>query len=245
VVSILSRVTVVSARGLVKSFGRGRAARVVLEGADLEVAPGEVVAVLGRSGSGKSTLLHLLGALDRPDRGALTVAGTRLERAGERALTDFRRRHVGFVFQFFHLVPELTGEENVLLPARLLGKGSRASPRGRELIADLDLEHVAGALPHTLSGGEQQRFALARALVNEPELVLADEPTGNLDTDSGAAVLRLLRELAGADGRAVVLVTHEPAAAAIADRVLRLEGGRLLGAGRGPPRAVGTAAATG
>jgi ABC-type lipoprotein export system ATPase subunit len=221
-------VTVVSARGLVKTFGRGRAARAVLDGADLDVAPGEVVAVLGRSGSGKSTLLHLLGALDRPDRGTLEVAGTQLERADERALTEFRRRHVGFVFQLFHLLPELTGEENVMLPARLAGGGGRARRRGHSLIARLELEHVAGALPHTLSGGEQQRFALARALVNEPQLLLADEPTGNLDAESGTNVLALLRELAADEGRAVVLVTHEHEAAAIADRVLRLEAGRIV-----------------
>jgi len=228
-------VTVVSARGLVKRFGRGRASRVALDGADLEVAPGEVVAVLGRSGSGKSTLLHVLGGLDRPDAGTLTVAGTRLERAGDRKLTGFRRRHVGFVFQFFHLIPELTGEENVVLPARLLG-GRGSASRGRELIARLGLSHVANALPHTLSGGEQQRFALARALVNDPQLVLADEPTGNLDVDSGASVLTLLREVAFERGRAVVLVTHEVEAAAIADRVVRLDEGRLAPAHHAPSR---------
>ena len=240
--SILSRVTVVSARGLVKTFGRGRAARRVLDGADLDVAAGEIVAVLGRSGSGKSTLLHLLGALDRPDAGTISVAGRRLERAGEGALTDFRRRHVGFVFQFFHLVPELSGEENVLLPGRLLGGEAGATRRGRELVARLGLEEVAGALPHTLSGGEQQRFAIARALVNDPELVLADEPTGNLDAESGAVVLGLLREIAARDGRAVVLATHDREAAAIADRVVWMGDGRLEPAHRTPPRAARAAA---
>jgi ABC-type lipoprotein export system ATPase subunit len=229
--SILSPVTVVSARGLVKTFGQGRTARTVLDGINLEVTRGEIVAIKGRSGSGKSTLLHLLGALDRPDGGALTVAGTRLERASERTLTDFRRRRVGFVFQFFHLVPELTGEENVVLPARLISSGPSAVRRGRRLIAELELEHVADALPHTLSGGEQQRFAVARALVNDPALVLADEPTGNLDADSGRRVLAILREIAANDGRAVVLVTHEPEAAAIADRVLHLNEGRLVPGG--------------
>jgi len=235
-VSILSRVTVVSARGLVKTFGRGRAARRVLDGADLEVAGGEIVAVLGRSGSGKSTLLHLLGALDRPDGGTISVAGRRLERAGERALTDFRRHHVGFVFQFFHLVPELSGEENVLLPGRLLGGEAAAARRGRDLVARLGLEEVAHSLPHTLSGGEQQRFAIARALVNDPALVLADEPTGNLDAESGAVVLGLLREIAARDGRAVVLVTHDREAAAIADRVLWMGDGRLEPERGSPPR---------
>ena len=242
-VSILSRVTVVSARGLVKTLGRGRAARCVLDGADLDVAAGEIVAVLGRSGSGKSTLLHLLGALDRPDGGTISVAGRRLERAGERALPDFRRPHVGFVFQFFHLVPELSGEENVLLPGRLLGGEAAAARRGRELVARLGLEEVAHAMPHTLSGGEQQRFAIARALVNDPELVLADEPTGNLDAESGTVVLRLLREIAARDGRAVVLVTHDRDAAAIADRVLWMGDGRLEPERGSPPRGVRVGAA--
>ena len=219
--------TVVSARGLIKTFGRGRAARRVLDGAGLDVAAGEVVAVIGRSGSGKSTLLHLLGALDRPEAGSVSVAGQRLEGASERALTEFRRHHVGFVFQFFHLVAELSGEENVLLPARLLGGEEGAARRGRELITRLGLDTVAGSLPHTLSGGEQQRFAIARALVNDPEIVLADEPTGNLDAESAHVVLDILRGVAAEDGRAVVLVTHDREAARIADRVLVLRDGRL------------------
>jgi ABC-type lipoprotein export system ATPase subunit len=217
------------ARGLVKSFGEGRAARRVLDGADLEVAAGEVVAVIGRSGSGKSTLLHLLGGLDRPEAGHVEVAGEPVTGVGERALSALRRRRIGFVFQFFHLLPELTGEANVLLAARLRGAHPDAERRGRELIARLGLGPVAGSLPHQLSGGEQQRFAIARALVNDPAVLLADEPTGNLDVEAGAQVLELLR--AGADeGRAVVLVTHERAAAAIADRVLRLDAGRLVAA---------------
>jgi ABC-type lipoprotein export system ATPase subunit len=218
---------VVSARGLVKTFGDGRAARRVLDGAELEVASGEIVAVLGRSGSGKSTLLHVLGGLDRPEAGVVEVAGRRVTGAGERALSALRRAHIGFVFQFFHLLPELTGEANVLLAGRVRGADPAALERGRGLVDRLGLRPVAGSLPHQLSGGEQQRFAIARALVNDPDLLLADEPTGNLDTEAGAGVLALLRELA-AEGRAVVLVTHEAAAAAIADRVLRLDGGRLV-----------------
>ena len=217
---------VVRARGLVKTFGQGRAARRVLDGADLDVTAGEIVAVLGRSGSGKSTLLHVLGGLDRPEAGTVAIAGEPVTGAGERRLSDLRRRHVGFVFQFFHLLPELSGEENVLLAARVRGADRAAAARGRALVDRLGLRHVARSLPHQLSGGEQQRFAIARALVNDPALVLADEPTGNLDAESGAAVLGLLRGLAD-EQRAVVLVTHEPAAAAIADRVLRLESGRL------------------
>ena len=219
----------VRAHGLVKSFGDGRAARRVLDGAELTVERGEVVVVLGRSGSGKSTLLHLLGGLDRPEAGTVELGGEALTGASERALSALRRRRVGFVFQFFHLLPELTGEANVLLAGRVRGAHPDAERRGRELVDRLGLRAVADSLPHQLSGGEQQRFAIARALVNDPAVLLADEPTGNLDVEAGAEVLALLR--AGADeGRAVVLVTHEAAAAGIADRVLRLEGGRLVAA---------------
>jgi ABC-type lipoprotein export system ATPase subunit len=217
---------VVRARGLVKTFGEGRVARRVLDGADLEVQAGEVVAVLGRSGSGKSTLLHLLGGLDRPQAGSIELAGVDVARASERELSALRRRHVGFVFQFFHLLPELSGEANVLLAGRMRGALPGAPARGGELIDRLGLRHVAASLPHQLSGGEQQRFAIARALVNDPALLLADEPTGNLDAEAGTEVLRLLR--AGADeGRAVVMVTHEAGATAMADRVLRLADGKL------------------
>jgi ABC-type lipoprotein export system ATPase subunit len=220
-------VTVVDARGLVKTYGRGRAARRVLDGADLVARPGELVAVVGRSGSGKSTLLHLVGGLDRAEAGTITVAGRRIDGRPERELTQIRRRTVGFVFQFFHLIPELTGEENVLLPARLPGTRNGALARGRELIVGLGLEDAARRLPHELSGGEQQRLAVARALVHDPPLVLADEPTGNLDAEAGAAVLGLLRA-AASGARAVVLVTHDEAATAQADRVVRLRDGRLV-----------------
>jgi len=217
---------VLSARGLVKAHGKGRAARRVLESASLDVHRGEVVAVVGRSGSGKSTLLHLLGGLEQADAGQITVAGQRLDRLRERELTRLRGRAIGFVFQFFHLVPELTGAENVELPARLPGAPPGALPRARALVERLELGHVADRLPHELSGGEQQRFAVARALVHDPPLVLADEPTGNLDPQAARTVLDLLRAAAG-EGRAVLLVTHEAAATAIADRVLRVEDGRL------------------
>jgi len=220
--------SVVEARGLVKTFGEGRAARRVLDGADLDVRAGEIVAVLGRSGSGKSTLLHVLGGLDRPEAGSVHVAGERVTGATERSLSALRHRRIGFVFQFFHLLPELSGEDNVLLAGRVRGADAAAVARGRALVDRLGLRDVAGSLPHQLSGGEQQRFAIARALVNDPALVLADEPTGNLDAQAGAHVLELLRGLAG-DGRAIVLVTHEDSAAGIADRVLRLEGGKLVG----------------
>jgi ABC-type lipoprotein export system ATPase subunit len=217
----------VMARGLVKTFGEGRAARRVLDGADLVVEAGEVVAILGRSGSGKSTLLHLLGGLDRPEAGTIEIDGAAVTGVGERELSALRRRRVGFVFQFFHLLPELTGEANVLLAGRVRGAHPDATARGQELIDGLGLRGVAQALPSTLSGGEQQRFAIARALVNDPAVLLADEPTGNLDVEAGAEVLRLLRAGA-AGGRAVVMVTHERAAAEIADRVLTLHDGRLV-----------------
>jgi ABC-type lipoprotein export system ATPase subunit len=217
-------VGVLEARGITKTVGRGRAARLVLDRAALAVDAGEVVAVLGRSGSGKSTLLHLLGGLDRPDAGEIVLAGTSLTAQRPRGLALTRLRHVGFIFQSFQLIAELSGAENVMLPARLPGAPRGGERRGRRLIDELGLTGVADHLPHELSGGEQQRFAIARALVNDPELVLADEPTGNLDAESGATVLALLRHLSG---RAVVIVTHEPDAAATADRVLRLSDGRL------------------
>ncbi len=220
------RMGTIAATGLVKAFGEGRAARRVLDGADLTVQAGEVVAVLGRSGSGKSTLLHLIGGLDRPDAGSIEVAGEAVTGASEARLSELRRRRIGFVFQFFHLLPELSGEANVLLAGRVRGAHPDAVRRGRDLIDRLGLRDVAGSLPSRLSGGEQQRFAIARALVNDPAVLLADEPTGNLDVEAGAEVLRLLR--AGADeGRAVVMVTHEDAATHIADRVLTLRDGRL------------------
>jgi ABC-type lipoprotein export system ATPase subunit len=219
--------TVVRARAVTKTFGTGRAARTVLRGADLDVAAGELVAVVGRSGSGKSTLLHVLAGLDRADSGTIEIAGGRVDGVRDAQLTALRARAIGFVFQFFHLVPELTGEENVLLPTRVRGSSNGGPSRARELIDRLDLRDVARSLPHELSGGEQQRFAIARALVNDPPVVLADEPIGNLDPVSGAVVLSLLRGVAD-DGRAVAMVTHQPEAAAIADRVLRLEDGRLV-----------------
>ena len=220
--------TVVRARGLTKTFGVGRAARTVLRGVDLDVAAGELVAVVGRSGSGKSTLLHVLAGLDRIDSGSISIAGVQVDGASDRAITDLRGRSIGFVFQFFHLVPELTGLENVLLPTRARPSPNGAVGRASALIERLDLRDVARSLPHELSGGEQQRFAIARALVNDPPVVLADEPIGNLDPASGSVVLALLRAAAD-EGRAVAMVTHQPEAAAIADRVVRLEDGRIVG----------------
>jgi ABC-type lipoprotein export system ATPase subunit len=214
-------------RGLCKSVGEGRAARRVLDGVDLDVWPGELVAVVGPSGSGKSTLLHLAGGLERPDAGRIEIAGMRLDGRPDRVLARLRARHLGFVFQAFHLVPELSGEDNVRLATRFAADGGRGGPRRAAALVDaLGLREVAQSLPAQLSGGEQQRFAVARALVNDPQLVLADEPTGNLDAGAGAGVLALLRGAASA-GRGVLVVTHDPAVTASADRVVALREGRL------------------
>jgi ABC-type lipoprotein export system ATPase subunit len=196
----------------------------VLQEVSLSVRAGETVAVLGRSGSGKSTLLHLLGGLDDPDAGTIELAGQPLTGVRARALARMRLRHIGFVFQQFQLVEECSGLENVLMPTRLPGAPRGGAQRAAALIERLGIDHVAEHLPHELSGGEQQRFALARALVNEPELVLADEPTGSLDAENGASVLELLR---GLGRRSVVVVTHEPEVAAVADRVVQLRDGQL------------------
>ena len=220
------RDAVVVAKGVTKAVGRGRGRRAILGGVDLVVQAGELVAITGRSGSGKSTLLHVLGGLDAPDGGSVRLAGREVAGASERELSELRRASVGFVFQFFHLVPELSGEANVMLAARLPGGDPGSPARAQRLIDELGLRDVAGSLPHELSGGEQQRFAIARALVADPPVILADEPTGNLDEVAGSVVVELLRGAAD-DGRAVVVVTHEPETVAVADRVLRLEGGRL------------------
>ncbi|HEY0343061.1 MAG TPA: ABC transporter ATP-binding protein [Solirubrobacteraceae bacterium] len=213
-------------RGLTKTVGAGRVARCVLDGVDVDVAAGELVAVVGPSGSGKSTLLHLAGGLDEPDAGDVEIAGTRLRGRSDTALARLRARHLGFVFQAFHLVPELSGEENVRLAARFGRTRTQARARAAELIDAMGLRAVAGSHPAQLSGGEQRRFAVARALVNDPVLVLADEPTGNLDAESGALVLSLLRA-ATRHGRGVLVVTHDPAVTTSADRVLALSDGHL------------------
>jgi ABC-type lipoprotein export system ATPase subunit len=216
----------VVARGVVKSFGSGRASRRVLDGVDIEVRAGELVSIVGRSGSGKSTLLHVLGGLERPDAGSVAVDGERLEELGERALGRLRARRIGFVFQFFHLVPELTGADNVALPARLPGAPTGGRLRAAQLVDELGLASVAGSLPHTLSGGEQQRFAIARALVNDPVVILADEPTGNLDRAAAEQVVGLLAG-AAERGCAVIVATHDAEVGAVADRILTLRDGRL------------------
>ena len=216
----------VEARGLAKTYRQGETDVHALRGVDVAVERGSFVAVMGPSGSGKSTLLHLVGALDTPTSGSLVIGGRSLEGLDDRALTELRRDRIGFVFQFFNLLPTLTAEENVALPALIAGE--RSPDRAAQLLARVGLEDRSDHLPSQLSGGEQQRVSIARALLREPDLVLADEPTGNLDTKSGGAVLGLLRTIA-TEGQTVVMVTHDPSAAGLADRVIFLQDGLVAG----------------
>ncbi|MEW5881877.1 MAG: ABC transporter ATP-binding protein [Pseudomonadota bacterium] len=210
--------------GLAKRFGR----RPILDGLDLDLAGGEYVAIVGESGAGKSTLLNLIAGLDVPDAGRIEIGGQALDRLDEDARTRLRRTKVGFVFQAFHILPHLTVGQNVELPLVLLGVApAERAARVQELLAAVGLGERGGSWPRELSGGELQRVALARALVHRPALVLADEPTGNLDPETADGVLRLLARTIKARGATGILVTHSPHAASTADRVLRLERGRL------------------
>lgn len=220
-------------RGITKEYvGEGDDVFAVRE-VDLQVAAGEFVAVMGRSGSGKSTLLNVIGGLERPTTGSVEVGGRRLDKLGDAALTEFRRDKIGFVFQFFNLLPTLTVAENVALPARLAGRSSGLGAKVSGLLARFGLTDRANFRPHKLSGGEMQRAAIARALINDPSLVLADEPTGNLDTRLAAEVLQDLRIAADERGCTVVLVTHSAEAARYADRRFLMADGRLS---IGPPQ---------
>jgi putative ABC transport system ATP-binding protein len=204
--------------------------REVLKGVDLEVQRGEHIALLGQSGSGKSTLLHLIAALDAPSTGSIRFEDIDLGALGEPGRSLWRRRHVGFVYQFINLLPTLTVLENVLLPLELNGAaGNPAAAYGKELLSEVGLAERAGAYPDRLSGGEQQRVAIVRALVHQPTLVLADEPTGNLDAETGEAVLNLLDRLVKRQGHTLLMVTHSPEVALRADRIVRLSDGRLQG----------------
>jgi putative ABC transport system ATP-binding protein len=203
----------------------------------MDVAAGEVVAVMGPSGSGKSTLLNLIAGLDRPTAGTVTVAGRRIDNLGESALARFRARHVGIIFQFFNLLDDLTVEDNVLLPAQLAGASRRqARARAGELLARMGIEEQRNAYPARMSGGQRQRVAIARALVNQPAVLLADEPTGALDTATGQEIGRLLREL-NQGGQTLVLVTHDPdLAERYVARIVRIVDGRLAGVPAGASR---------
>jgi len=216
-------------RDLVKRYETGGDEPLtVLEDLSLQVEAGEIVAVVGESGTGKSTLLHLIGALDRPTSGTVRFAGTDVFAKDDEALADFRNRSIGFVFQFHHLLPEFTALENVAMPA-LIQHRSLADVRGRaeELLDILGLGHRSDHQPSALSGGEKQRVAVARALMNEPDLVLLDEPTGNLDARTAEPLHREIERLSRELGQTFVIVTHNPSLAHIADRILRLELGRL------------------
>ena len=224
----------VEIRGLTKVFGSGETEVRALDGVDLEVVEGEMMAIMGPSGSGKSTLLHLLGALETPTSGSISLAGRDFAGLDDKSLTLLRREGIGFVFQFFNLLPALTAEENVLLPALIAGKRSKETEsRARELLERVGLGPRAEHLPSELSGGEQQRVSIARALLMEPKLVLADEPTGNLDSHSEAQVLELLQELNRQERHTIVMVTHDPGAAATAGMVVFLRDGKVAGAVEG------------
>jgi lipoprotein-releasing system ATP-binding protein len=218
----------VVARGLWKAYRDGRRTVEVLKGVDLEVSAGELVAVVGPSGSGKSTLLHLLGALDTADKGVIEIAGRDFRAFDERGLAAFRNRTVGFVFQFQELLADFTALENVILPGRIAGLGGRkVMDKAASLLAEVGLEDRFDHFPGELSGGEKQRVALCRALLLEPPLLLADEPTGTLDPESGEQVFELLLELQRRRGTTTLLVTHNPALAKRCGKLLTLEAGVL------------------
>jgi putative ABC transport system ATP-binding protein len=219
----------VELKGIYKSFREGERERIVFRDVSLQIASGEWVFLLGRSGAGKSTLLNLISGIDLPDRGEVIVAGEAMNRQSERARTLFRRNNVGFVFQFYNLIPTLTVEENVLLPLELTGVLTpQLRERARDLLEQVGLADRAESFPDRLSGGEQQRVAVARALVHRPKLVLADEPTGNLDAETGRQVLDLFQRLVRQTGTTMVLVTHSGEVARLADRVLTIRDGRLI-----------------
>jgi putative ABC transport system ATP-binding protein len=217
----------VAARALTRRYGDGSTAVDALRGVDLDVRAGELVAVMGPSGSGKSTLMHLLAGLDKPTSGTVMIAGTELSALGDAALTRLRREHIGFIFQFFNLLPMLDAEENVLLPLSIAGeKPDKAWVS--ELMSKVGLAARGSHRPSELSGGEQQRVAIARALITRPTILLADEPTGNLDSKTGGEILELMRESVDAYGQTTVMVTHDPRAAAIADRILFIADGLIV-----------------
>ena len=215
--------------GLTKSYREGESTRTIFADLSASLAAGESVALLGRSGSGKSTLLNLISGIDQPDAGDVVIDGTVLNRLSEHQRTLFRRNHIGFIFQFFNLIPTLTVRENLLLPLELKGRiGADEERRAEQLLAEVGLEDRGASFPDRLSGGEQQRVAIARALIHRPKLLLADEPTGNLDADTGGRVLDLLDRLLRQDGGTLVLVTHSTEVARRADRVLTIRAGQLV-----------------
>lgn len=226
-----ARQAIVRVAGVTKQYRKGRQSVEVLHGVDLDIADGEFCALMGPSGSGKTTLLNLIGGLDQPDRGEIGVAGQRIDRMSSRDLARWRAAHVGFIFQFYNLMPVLTAQRNVELPLLL----KRMSARERRERARLALEIVgladrAGHRPGELSGGQQQRVAIARAIVSDPSLLLADEPTGDLDRDTANEILDLLQTLNQRHGKTILMVTHDAAAAERASRQVQLDKGRILDA---------------
>jgi putative ABC transport system ATP-binding protein len=219
--------SVVTAREVTRRYGEGDTAVDALRGVSLDVARGKLTTVMGPSGSGKSTLMHILAGLDRPTSGSVAIDGTEITTLGDTDLTKLRRTHIGFVFQFFNLLPMLSAEENVTLPLTIAGEKTDRAWLD-ELLKDLGLEDRRKHRPSELSGGQQQRVAIARALVSKPSVVFADEPTGNLDSKTGGEILELLREAVATTGQTIVMVTHEARAASIADRILFLADGNIV-----------------
>jgi putative ABC transport system ATP-binding protein len=218
---------VVASRDVTRRYGEGDTAVDALRGVTLDIESGKLTAVMGASGSGKSTLMHILAALDRPTSGAVWIAGTKLGELNDTEITKLRRKHIGFVFQFFNLLPMLTAEENVVLPLTIAGeKPERAWLE--DLLKNVGLDQRRTHRPAELSGGQQQRVAIARALVSRPTVVFADEPTGNLDSKTSGEILELVRESVDSMGQTTVMVTHDPHAAAIADRILFLADGLIV-----------------
>ncbi|HZF07384.1 MAG TPA: ABC transporter ATP-binding protein [Thermoanaerobaculia bacterium] len=219
-------------RDLSRTYEEGGRERTVLRGANANLRRGEIAVLVGRSGTGKSTLLNLLSGIDPPSGGEVVIDGVSISRLSERERTLFRRDRIGFVFQFFNLIPTLTVEENFLLPLELKGRRGRVPPAARQaaldLLAEVGLADRRASFPDRLSGGEQQRVAVARALAHDPLLVLADEPTGNLDLETGLAVLALLDRLTRRAGKTLVMATHSPEVVGLADRVFRIEDCRLI-----------------
>ncbi|MCE7947294.1 MAG: ABC transporter ATP-binding protein [Chloroflexi bacterium CFX4] len=224
-----SSTPIVRLRNLSKAYEEAGVQRTILHALDADFNVGDFVVLLGKSGSGKSTLLNLIGGIDVPSSGEIWINETNLTALNERALTLFRRDHIGFVFQFFNLIPTLTALENVSLPFELQGKPRRHSEgRARALLERVGLAHRADAYPDRLSGGEQQRVAIARALIHEPFLILADEPTGNLDEETGGKVLSLLLELTRNEGKTLIMATHNPEVVPFADVVYHIHEGKLI-----------------
>jgi putative ABC transport system ATP-binding protein len=221
--------TTIQAENLTKTYGSGATAVTALDHVNIHIKEGEFVAVMGPSGCGKSTLLHLLGGLDKPTEGEVLIAGHNLGDLSDDQLTELRRRKIGFVFQFFNLIPVLSAVENASLPVTLDGvKPAEAKQKATEWLTRFGMADRLGNRPDQLSGGQQQRVAVARALIADPELILADEPTGNLDTRAGDEIAGLLRDVSKKYGRTVIMVTHDPRIAAYADRIIFLKDGKVV-----------------